>query len=50
MNFQPKTIRTFIGAKNYNESREFYKALDFEEVVLDATMCLFKIDENLGFF
>ena len=50
MNYRTKTIRTFIGAKNYNESREFYRALEFEEVVIDATMCLFKVNENLGFY
>lgn len=50
MNYQPRTIRTFIGAKNYNESREFYRALEFEEVVIDEKMCLFKINENLGFY
>lgn len=50
MNYQPKTIRAFIGAKNYDESREFYRAIGFEEVVIDATMCLFKVDENLGFY
>lgn len=50
MNYQPKTIRPFIGAKNYNESREFYKALGFEEVILDEKMCLFKVNENLGFY
>ncbi len=50
MNFQPKTIRTFIGAKNYSESREFYRALGFEEVILDEKMCLFKVTDDLGFY
>ena len=50
MNYQPKAIRTFIGAKNYDESRAFYKALGFEEVVLDEKMCLFKVNEALGFY
>lgn len=50
MNYQPKTIRTFIGAKNYNQSREFYRALGFEEVSIDEKMCLFKVNENLGFY
>jgi catechol 2,3-dioxygenase-like lactoylglutathione lyase family enzyme len=50
MNYQPKTIRTFIGAKNYDESREFYRAIGFEEVVIDVTMCLFQVNENLGFY
>jgi hypothetical protein len=50
MNYQPKTVRTFIGAKNYSKSRAFYNALGFEELELDPKMCLFKINENLGFY
>lgn len=50
MNYQPKSIRTFIGTKNYAESREFYRALGFEEVELDQKMCLFKINDQLGFY
>ncbi len=50
MNFQPRTIMPFIGATNYDESREFYRALGFEEVVLDEKMCLFKVNEALGFY
>ena len=50
MNYRPKAIRTFIGAKNYSESRESYKALEFEEVVIDEKMCLFNVNENLGFY
>ncbi len=50
MNYKTKSIRTFIGAKNFNESREFYSLLGFEEVVLDNKMSLFKISEDLGFY
>ncbi|KAA5540357.1 VOC family protein [Adhaeribacter rhizoryzae] len=50
MNYQPKSIRAFIGAKNYEESRAFYRELDFEEIVIDQKMCLFKVNENLGFY
>ena len=50
MSFQAKTIRTFIGAKNYEESRKFYQELGFEEVVLSPKMSLFKVNENLGFY
>ncbi|MBL4734036.1 MAG: glyoxalase [Flavobacteriales bacterium] len=50
MQYQAKNIRTFIGAKNYDESREFYRALEFEEIVIDKKMCLFKVNEDLGFF
>ena len=50
MNYQPKTIRTFIGAKNYQESRQFYRELGFAEHVLNDKMCLFKVTEDLGFY
>ena len=50
MNYIPKAIRTFIGAKNYEKSREFYRDLDFEEVQIGDKMCLFKVNENLGFY
>lgn len=49
LNYSAKNIRTFIGAKKYAESRAFYKALGYEEVELDATMCLFKVNDHLGF-
>jgi len=50
MNYQAKNIRTFIGAKNYEASRKFYRELDFEEVELTEDMCLFEVNENLGFY
>lgn len=50
MNYTPTAIRTFIGAKNYQESRAFYQDLEFTEVVLGDTMCLFEVNENLGFY
>ena len=50
MTYQAKTIRTFIGAKNFNESRQFYRELDFEEVVLNDNMSLYKVTEELGFY
>jgi catechol 2,3-dioxygenase-like lactoylglutathione lyase family enzyme len=50
MKYQPTAIRPFIGAKGYAESREFYRELGFEEVILDEKMCLFKVNEFLGFY
>lgn len=35
-----KSIRPFIGAKNYETSRSFYKALGFTETVLFHNMCV----------
>lgn len=47
---QFKSVRSFIGAKNFNGSRLFYKELGFSEVVLSENMSLFKIDEKLSFY
>ncbi|MBF6640056.1 glyoxalase [Flavobacterium sp. J49] len=49
MNHKAKSIRAFIGAKNYEISRSFYRNLGFEEVVLSSNMSYFK-SETLGFY
>ena len=50
MKHNAKSVRTFIGAKNFEESRNFYKDLGFEESVISKNMSYFKIFENLGFY
>jgi len=45
-----KSIRPFIGAKDFEESRKFYKDLDFLEIILSTTMSVFKVDEKLSFY
>ncbi|KAA3436982.1 VOC family protein [Rufibacter hautae] len=50
MNYLPKSIRTFIGAKDYEISRAFYRSLDFEEVIISDKMCLFRVNEQIGFY
>ena len=45
-----KSIRTFIGAKNFQESSNFYKDLGFSELIISENMSFFKVDENLGFY
>ncbi len=45
-----RSIRTFIGARDYEESRRFYARLDFEEVVIDPKMSYFKVRGTLGFY
>ncbi len=45
-----KSIRAFIGAKNFLESRDFYNQLGFEESIIDAKMSYFKVNESLGFY
>jgi catechol 2,3-dioxygenase-like lactoylglutathione lyase family enzyme len=44
-----KSIRPFIGAKNFELAREFYRALGFEENVLSPEMSVFKTPE-LAFY
>ena len=43
------SIRPFIGAKDFETSRRFYRDLGFEEKVLFNNMSLFKTGE-LGFY
>jgi len=43
------SIRPFIGAKNFEVSRRFYRDLGFEETVLDAGFSVFKTD-RLAFY
>ena len=50
MPYQAKSIRTFIGAKNYEESRAFYRELGFEETVLSEKMAVFKVNDDLRFY
>lgn len=40
-----KSIRPFIGAKNFEESRSFYRDIGFEEVVLSHNFSVFKKQE-----
>jgi len=37
---EAKYLRSFIGAKDYNESRRFYKELGFQEVELSEDLPL----------
>jgi len=45
-----KSIRAFIGAINFEESRLFYKELGFEESVISKNMSYFKVTNKLGFY
>ena len=49
MNINAKSIRPFIGAVDYETSKQFYRELGFEEITLSHNMCLFKT-EKLGFY
>lgn len=50
MNHQAKSVRAFIGAKDFEISKAFYKDLEFEESVISKNMSYFKIFDNLGFY
>ena len=45
-----KSIRTFIGAKDYKVSRQFYRELGFEEKELSHNMCVFYVNKTLSFY
>ena len=45
-----KSIRAFIGATNFEESRLFYKELGFEESIISNDLSYFKVTDKLGFY
>ena len=49
MEHYAKSIRPFIGAKNFDLSRRFYRDLGFQESVLFYNMSYFKT-KGLGFY
>lgn len=49
MQHQAQSIRPFIGAKDFELSRRFYRDLGFEEVEISPEMSLFTTG-NLGFY
>lgn len=50
MDYSAINIRTFIGAKNFEESKEFYTKLGFEIVEIPANMVWVKVNEKLSFY
>ncbi len=50
MNYNAVSIRTFIGAKNYDESRRFYKELGWKETVLFDNMVVIEVNDSLSFY
>lgn len=49
MEHKSKSIRPFIGAKDYALSRNFYRDLGFQESVISHNMSYFKT-EGIGFY
>ena len=50
MKHDASSIRAFIGAINFEESRLFYKELGFQESVISGQMCYFSVTTQLGFY
>lgn len=50
MNHNAKSIRPFIGAKDFEVSRMFYRDLGFEETVLSPDLSVFKTNNTLAFY
>lgn len=46
MQHNVRSIRPFIGAKDFDLSRRFYRDLGFEETVLSAQMSVFKTGDT----
>lgn len=49
MNYQTLSIRPFIGAENFELSRNFYRHIGFREVVLGEQLSLFELGK-FGFY
>jgi catechol 2,3-dioxygenase-like lactoylglutathione lyase family enzyme len=49
MQHHVKSIRPFIGAKDFELSRNFYRDLGFQEIILSHNMSYFKT-EAFGFY
>jgi hypothetical protein len=49
MEHKAKSIRPFIGARNFELSRNFYRDLGFEESILSPELSYFRTN-NLGFY
>lgn len=45
-----KSIRTFIGAKDYAASRRFYEILGFDVHPVAEKMCVVHVKENISFY
>ena len=45
MNLRPKSLRTFIGASDFDQSRAFYRDFGFEELIVSESMSLLKLGD-----
>jgi hypothetical protein len=49
MNHNAKSLRPFIGSKDYNLSRSFYRDLGFKETIISPNMSVFETG-NMAFY
>lgn len=49
MEYKTKSIRPFIGSKDFELSRSFYRDLGFKETILGNTLSVFQM-EKLSFY
>ena len=50
MEYKARSIRSFFGAKNFAESRQFYSELGFEESWTGDKMSYVKVNDQLGVY
>ncbi|MEQ6122611.1 glyoxalase [Pseudotenacibaculum sp. MALMAid0570] len=50
MDYKIDSVRPFIGAKDFDVSRTFYKELGFTEVVADDNLSFFGVEGQQGFY
>ena len=50
MKHQAHSIRTFLGARQFDISRKFYRELGFQERIISKDMSYFIVDKHLGFY
>lgn len=46
---KPKSISTFLGTKDFDQSRSFYNLLGFEEITVGDKLSLFKQNDSIIF-
>ena len=50
MNYKIDSIRPFIGAKDFEVSRAFYKELGFSEIEINENLSFFGVEGQQGFY